>query len=154
MTWFSNTSSRDATIAQSKVLAEPFKRFYSSFWQLPYIPAQTLELCRLRIAALHQCDAEWQREEVSLAGPLRDELSQWNKSQEFSAAEKAALAFTEVYTMDPQSISDDHADAVKAHYGDAGLVALIEALGVFYGLTRVAHLWDLSPEEGKEVYRE
>ena len=45
--------------------------------------------------------------------------------------------------MDPQAITDAQAEAVKSELGDAGLVALIEALGLFYGMTRVRQLWDL-----------
>ena len=143
MTWFSKASNREQLIQQAPFLSKQFQAFYSSFWQLPYIPAQTLELCRLRLAQLHQSETELNRVEVELASSLRDNLSQWSKSEKYSDAEKAALAFAEVYTMDPQAITDALADDVKAHYGDAGLVALIEALGLFYGLTRVSQLWDL-----------
>lgn len=143
MTWFSEANTREQLIQQAPFLSEQFQAFYSSFWQLPYIPAQTLELCRLRLAQLHQSETEFNRVEIELAAPLRDSLSQWSKSDSFNDAEKAALAFAEVYAMDPQSITDALADDVKAHYGDAGLVALIEALGLFYGLTRVSQLWDL-----------
>lgn len=143
MTWFSKANTREQLIQQAPFLSEQFQAFYSSFWQLPYIPAQTLELCRLRLAQLHQSETEFNRVEIELASSLRDHLSQWSKSEKFSDAEKAALAFAEVYAMDPQAITDALADDVKAHYGDAGLVALIEALGLFYGLTRVSQLWDL-----------
>ena len=97
----------------------------------------------MRIAQLHQSQTEFQREEFRLSDVQRDGLSQWNKSDAFSAAQKACLAFAEVYAMDPQAISDEQAEVVKVHYGDSGLVALIEALGVFYGMTRVGQLWDL-----------
>lgn len=144
MTWFSESSStRDDIIALAPDLAQEYQAFYRSFWQLSSLPASTLELCRLRIAQLHQSDTEFLREEFVLTADQRDGLSQWNKSELFSSAEKACLAFAEVYTMDPQAISDEQADAVKAHYGDSGLVALIEALGVFYGMTRVGQLWGL-----------
>jgi len=143
MTWFSQAQTREQLIEQAPFLKQQFQDFYSSFWQLPYIPAQTLELCRLRLAQLHQSETEFKRVEVELAASLRDNLSQWSKSDSFDDAQKAALAFAEVYAMDPQAITDVLADDVKAHYGDAGLVALIEALGLFYGLTRVSQLWDL-----------
>lgn len=143
MSWFSTANNRDDIIAEAPFLAETFHEFYRSFWQLPMLPVQTLELCRLRIAQLHQCDTEWQREEIALPAAMRKDLSQWNKSASYSAAEQACLEFAEVYTMDPQAISDEQADAVKAYYSDAGLVALIEALGMFYGLTRVSQLWEL-----------
>ena len=43
--------------------------------------------------------------------------------------------------MDVQAITDAQAEAVKAHFGDAGLVLLIEALGQFDGVARLRRLW-------------
>ena len=40
-------------------------------------------------------------------------------------------------------MTDDMADAVKAQYGEPGLVALVQALGLFYGRTRISQLWGL-----------
>ena len=52
-----------------------------------------------------------------------------------------------MYAMDAQSITDEQARAVQHHHGDAGLVALVEALGVFDGMTRLSLLWQL-PSSG------
>lgn len=88
MTWFSKANTREQLIQQAPFLSEQFQAFYSSFWQLPYIPAQTLELCRLRLAQLHQSETEFNRVEIELASSLRDHLSQWSKSEKFSDAEE------------------------------------------------------------------
>jgi hypothetical protein len=40
--------------------------------------------------------------------------------------------------MDAQSIGDEQADEVKAHFGEPGLVLLIEALGCIDGRIRTA----------------
>jgi len=56
----------------------------------------------------------------------------------FSAAERAVLEFTELFWMDAQSIDDAAAEAVAAHHGEAGLVLLIEALGLIDGRIRAA----------------
>ena len=45
--------------------------------------------------------------------------------------------------MDAQALTDELADAVKAHFGDAGLVLLVEALGILDGMTRLSLLWQL-----------
>ncbi|HEY6132172.1 MAG TPA: hypothetical protein VIV27_09140, partial [Halioglobus sp.] len=71
------------------------------------------------------------------------QLTRWNSDHSFSAAERACLAFTEVYAMDAQAVTDELAAAVKAHFGDAGLVLLVEALGVLDGMTRLSLLWQL-----------
>lgn len=146
MRWFTTANTRDAVLETLPDYKAQFDALYGALWSLPQIPAPVLELCRLRLAQLHDCAAEWQREEVALPRAQRDELTRWHKSPAFSEAERACLEFTEVYAMDPASISDAQADAVKAHFGDAGLVALIEALGLFFGLTRLSLLWQLTPQ--------
>ena len=146
MTWITPAANREGTLGHHAHLAEHFSAFYQQFWQLPQIPAITLELCRLRLAQLHSSDTEWQRIEVSVSPEQRNSLQQWPTAGCFNSAEQACLAFTEVYAMDVQSISDELADAVKLHYQDAGLVALIEALGVFDGMTRMSLMWELPVE--------
>jgi len=73
----------------------------------------------------------------------REARSRWDTDPAFSDAERACVAFTEVYAMDAQAISDEQAFSVKTHFGDAGLVHLIEALGVFDGAIRLGQLWQL-----------
>lgn len=147
MTWLGSASNREGILQQLPDLEVSFKPFYASFFSLPQLPPVTVELCRLRLAQLHRSDVEWQREEVSLEQSKRAELSNWATDARFTAAERACLAFTEVYAMDVSSITDEQAEAVKTHYGDAGLVALVQALGVFDGLTRVSLLWGLPAYE-------
>jgi alkylhydroperoxidase family enzyme len=73
----------------------------------------------------------------------REHLSNWDTDSRFSDAERACLAFTEVYAMDTQAITDELAAAVKLHVGDAGLVLLVEALGILDGRIRLSLLWQL-----------
>jgi hypothetical protein len=47
--------------------------------------------------------------------------------------------------MDCSAITDAQADAVKAHIGEEGLVALLQALGVFDGLIRLGLIWQAKP---------
>jgi hypothetical protein len=46
--------------------------------------------------------------------------------------------------MDAQALTDEHAEAVKSHFGDAGMVLLVEALGILDGMTRLSLLWQLT----------
>jgi len=150
MTWFNAASSRDDILSVLPDYQAGFNALYNTLWQLQEIPPVTLELCRLRIAQLHCCDTEWQRQEVDIPTVRRDALTSWHRSERFNPGEQACLAFAEVYAMDPQAITDEQADAVKTAYGEPGLVALIEALGLFYGLTRLSQLWELSPENAQK----
>jgi alkylhydroperoxidase family enzyme len=143
MNWIGTGNDRQSTMQELPDIAASFTQLYQSLWMQPHIPAATLELCRLRLAQLHQCEAEWQREDYVLRASRRDALSRWDSDDQFTDAERACLAFTEVYAMDTQAITDEHADAVKSHFGDAGLVLLVEALGILDGMTRLSLLWQL-----------
>ena len=121
-----------------------FAALYRSFWSLESVSAETLELCRLRLAQLLKSEAAWCHEEISLAQPMRDELSRWPDSKLFNPAQKACLELAEMHAMDARSITDAQADAVKAHFGEVGFVALVQALGVFDAMIRLGLIWDLS----------
>lgn len=143
MSWISAGDDRDSTIAIAAELAVPFAALYQSLWAQPHVPADILELCRLRLAQLHQCAAELQRREVEIADEKLQRLAHWDAEPIFSPAERACFAFTEVYAMDVQALTDQHAEAVKTHFGDEGLVLLVEALGILDGMTRLSLLWQL-----------
>ncbi len=140
---------RDYAAASAELpdIARHFAALYRSFWSLESVPAQTLELCRLRQAQLLQSDLAWQHQEVALPDGLREALRQWPDSDLFSPAEKACLELTEVHAMDAQAITDEQADAVKSHYGEVGYVAMVQALGVFDATTRLGLIWNLSTAE-------
>ena len=144
MSWLSPQQTWRNILDELPVIGDKFQPFYDSFWHLPQLPAQTVELCRLRVAQLHQNSVEFDRSAIEIPAAQREALANWNRDEHFSAAERACLAFTEVYTMDVSAITDALADDVKTCLGDAGLVALVQALGLYYGRTRIAQLWQLT----------
>jgi alkylhydroperoxidase family enzyme len=152
MSWISRADDRQSTISTLPEIAEPFFALYRSLWNQPHLPVETLELCRLRLAQLHRCDLELQRCEIELPDEKSLGLARWESGKQFSAAERACLAFTEVYAMDAQALTDEHAEAVKSHVGDEGLVLLVEALGILDGMTRLSLLWQLTGS-GQSVKR-
>ena len=125
-------------------LARRHEALWKAIWEQPHVPASILELCRLQLAVLHGAAREFdippppgRPAEVDggkVAGVL---AGRWAREPRFSSAERAALAFTEIYGQDPQAITDELADEVKTHFGEAGLVALIEALGAIDGRIRL-----------------
>lgn len=149
MSWIAPARDRQVLMSQLPEIGDLFQALYASFWQLPQLPATTLELCRLRMAQLHRSALDWHIQEVQLPQAQREELTRWPASPHFSAAERACLALTEVHAMDAGAITDAQADAVKAHYGEVGLVALLQALGVFDGMIRLGLLWGLAGSSGE-----
>ncbi|NQX88700.1 MAG: hypothetical protein HRT77_08540 [Halioglobus sp.] len=143
---------RQAVMAKLPDIAKRYRELERALWRQEHLPAHVLELCRLRLAQLHRCTIELERSESDLPEGKRAALSRWESAAQYSAAERACLAFTEVYAMDTRALSDAHADAVKQHFGDAGLVMLVEALGMLDGMTRLCLLWQLAPQAtGAEV---
>ena len=149
MGWVNSGDDRDSTIGELAELAAPFSALYAALWTQRHVPADVLELCRLRLAQLHQCAVELQRHEIDIPAEKSEYLAHWDTDPIFSPAERACLAFTEVYAMDTQALTDQHADAVKIHFGDAGLVLLVEALGILDGMTRLSLLWQLRANAGQ-----
>lgn len=146
MSWLSGGADREQIIGMLPELAGPYRRLYEALFAQSHLPPEILELCRLRLAQLHRNDLEFERRDMALSEDRRSSLSGWESNKAFSAPERACLAFTEVYAMDAQALTDEQADAVKEHFGDAGLVTLIEALGILDGMTRLSLLWQLGED--------
>lgn len=113
-------------------LAERYRAFYASLWESELLPRRTLELCRLRVAAIHGCDSEWEIRDgaVSLGARELEDL-RTGRLTEFELAERAALALAEQLPYAHHQISDAQVAAAKAALGDAGCVALLTALALF-----------------------
>ncbi|HEX7034180.1 MAG TPA: carboxymuconolactone decarboxylase family protein [Pseudomonadales bacterium] len=73
-----------------------YRRFYRTLWRSGTVPRRILELTRLRIAAIHDCEAEWAVRDRH-AGVDAAELDALRRGDDarFSAAERAALAVAE-----------------------------------------------------------
>jgi alkylhydroperoxidase family enzyme len=124
-------------------MARAFEQAYESIWQQPHLPAAVLELCRLRLARMHGATAEIDAApRVAIDAAKRAAVLNGNYSRDdrVSPAERAVVEFCEVYAMDAQAITDELAAGVVAHFGEPGLVALIEALGFIDGRMRLARM--------------
>jgi len=134
----------DAHLAKAGPAAASFARVWGALWRQDHVSPELLELCRLTFARLHNDDAEIAAVNPNLANPPVAAKTQAVLAEKalrdpaFSDAERAALLFAEYYWMDAQSITDEVADKVKAHFGETGLVFLIEALGCIDGRIRTA----------------
>ena len=135
----------DEHLAKAGPAAASFARLWGRLWQQPYLSAELLELCRLTFARLHADGTEQSAINPHLA-PAQPSPERRRKVLEgsalddpaFSAGEQAVLLFAEYYWTDAQSITDDAARDVVTHFGEPGLVFLIEALGCLDGRIRTA----------------
>jgi hypothetical protein len=136
----------DEHLAPAGDIAGMFAALSAQFWDQPHLSAELIELCRLDLAVLHRAPQEQAARHPAAAGLASAKIDavlgeSWRGSAMFSGGEKAALDFTEYYFLDPQSIPDPVAAAVLTHYGEAGLVCLVEALGFIDSRVRLALMY-------------
>lgn len=131
-------------------LSGRFSNAWEKFWHQDHVPPLVLEMCRLRLAQLHGAESEISLRCVDgLSSEMVNLIRQgtYAGNSLFSSAAIAALELSEIYAQDPNAITDELTDAVKAHYGDAGLVCLIEALGFIESRIRLSLMftgWNLT----------
>jgi alkylhydroperoxidase family enzyme len=146
---------RDAALALLPGLAEAHATLHAVVWDGP-IPAPVLERCRLRSAQLHGAErALAERSPVATAAGFGEAdaaaVPGWPTDASLDDAARACLAFTELFVIDPHAIADDQAAAVVAGYGEAGLVALTTALGLWENVHRFDKALRLLAGAGEEA---
>lgn len=147
MTWLrdnSDSPTLDGLLARRPELLAKYRTFYQSIWEAGLVPRRLLEICRLRVAAIHGCEAEWTQREADVEIGA-DELEALRRGdlQAFDAVEQAALAVTELLPFAHHALTDDQVADVKMQLGDAGCVSLINALVLFDVNCRLKLAFDL-----------
>lgn len=135
------TSVLEQTLGLRPDLGDPFRSFYAVFWRDRLVDPLVLELCRLRVAQLLGCSEELGvRYQAAIDGGLDEQmverLAQWPTDAAFSEIQRAALAFTEQFVIDPHGIRGAIRDTLREHFTLPELVALTEALALFDGFAR------------------
>jgi alkylhydroperoxidase family enzyme len=135
-----NSHGLSAALQAGGELTRSFDAVWQRLWTQTHMPAAVLELCRLRLGQLHGAPNE-----IAAATPVVPDAAKHAAvvagnyaGPDFSDGERAVLEFTEIYAQDPMAISDELADAVKQHFGEPGLVCLVESLGFIDGRIRLA----------------
>ena len=125
-------------------LLSRYKAFYSALWDEGLVPRRVLELCRLRIAVIHDCAAEWavRDAEVSLSSAEAAALM-CGDGAAFTASERAGLAIAEQFPFQHHGVSDADVAAAAEAFGEAGAVALVVALAFFDATSRWKLAFDL-----------
>ena len=135
-------ASLEPLLALRPDLATLYGELLDSLWTGTGLDPVVLELCRLRQAGLLSCATEVARRTpyATRAGLQEDvvaALASWPVDPRFGPVERACLAYTEAFVIDPHGVGDDHAADVRESLGEPGLVALTTALGLFDGLCRL-----------------
>jgi alkylhydroperoxidase family enzyme len=145
MTWLAKQAEGDAPLdAVYGLLPEAYARhraLVDHIWRPGLIDPVVLELCRLRIAQLVRCDRELAtRTPAAAAAGLTEskiaQLARWPSAPDYSAAERAALCFAEMYVIDPGSVTDEMTAAVNEHFTPPEIAVLTTGIAVFDAIAR------------------
>lgn len=109
-------------------VAEAFTHLTDGVWDGRVDPAM-LERCRLRVC------------ELIGAPPDAGRHSSAPSPADGSAAVDACVAFTEMWVIDPHSVTDELAAAVRSHLSDAEAAAFTIALATIEAQARAAVAW-------------
>lgn len=136
MTWLEGAHGDppfDAALGLRPELRDLYRAFYGKLWDDRLAPAALLELCRLRVAQLHGCEAELavRHAEADVSGERVAALADWAASDRFDAAERAALAIAEKMPWRHHEITDAEYAELRGRVGEAGVVALTVAIALF-----------------------
>lgn len=153
MTWLPERDAPtrlEAVLSHRPELLTRFRAFYAALWSDGHVPRRVLELCRLRIAAIHGCEAEWliRDAEVLLDTAALAALRE-GRFAGFLPAEQAALAVAESLPYAHHQVTDEQVDALTRAYGAAGAVALLTALSFFDVIGRLKLAFDVTPEPAR-----
>ena len=147
MSWIASagdSSPLEGLFAHRPELLSRYKAFYSALWNDGLVPRRVLELCRLRIAAIHECAAEWAVRDADVALSESEAAAlKCGDFAPFTASERAALAIAEQFPFQHHAVTDGDVAAATEAFGDKGAVALMVALAFFDATCRWKLAFDL-----------
>lgn len=119
-----------ALLAHRPALAARFRAFYDAVRAAAPLPAAVLTACRLRIAAIHGCEAEWLDRPADLDRAWLPAL-ETGHIDELPHEVRVALVLAERMPFGHHAIEDGEVAAATAAFTPAGAVALLTALAFF-----------------------
>ncbi len=109
----------------------------SRFYDSSVLPGRLLELVRLRIASLNDC-------EVCQISRKSDDVTEddiaclVDADEHFSPAERAALSFVTLFSTDHLALGEDEMSCLREHFSDDEVVELGMFAGLMVGSGRLA----------------
>jgi AhpD family alkylhydroperoxidase len=126
-------------MAHQTILFERIVSVLETFPQSEQLSPKTLELVRLKIAEVHQCAycATVRTEDIRAdVAPKEEAVFGEIESDPLTTREELAVRLGEQVSSDPQKLTDEFFDEIRAVYDDATLVELLLFVSLEIGLDR------------------
>jgi alkylhydroperoxidase family enzyme len=145
-------------MAHTPDLAKGLAAFSGALFGKRTLSRRLVELVRLRIAFHNQCRscmAIRYRSAIDdgLTEGMVCSLERPQDADNLTEAEKAALRYAELSSVDHFSISDATFEDLRAHFSEAQIVELGMFVAFFIGFGRLAAAWDMT-EELPQAYQD
>ncbi|MGI9328560.1 MAG: carboxymuconolactone decarboxylase family protein [Pseudomonadales bacterium] len=135
MSWASTTPKTQTLtdhLAVQPQLQAKYQQFMATLWDAERVPTRLLELARLRIAAIHDCEEQWlqRHPDVRLKAHELAALQQ-GRREGFDELAQLVLEVAELMPLNHHEISDAQVAALRHALDEGGTVAVLTALAFF-----------------------
>jgi AhpD family alkylhydroperoxidase len=139
---------RQRIYAWNPGVAAPFAEFMERFRTASVLSDRLVELVRLRVAFHNQCRSCMavryaSGAEAGVTDELVCSLERPAEAEDLTPAEKAALAFADLFATDHLAIDDETFAGLGEHFTEAELVDLCFQVAMFVGVGRMNAVLDL-----------
>jgi alkylhydroperoxidase family enzyme len=154
MSWLRGTANAptpfEAVFGLRPELLACHRELYGRIWDAGLVRPGLLELCRLRIAMLHECEAEraFRHADTGVSDAQVAALPEWPAADCFSDLERAALAIADKIPWQPHGVTDAEVATLRAHLSDPQVVALLLAMMLFDAHCRLRSALAVRPHVG------
>jgi alkylhydroperoxidase family enzyme len=139
--------SLEALLSTREDLLEPHRRYYARVFEDDVAPTDLLELGRLLVAHVHRCDAELaiRCPDTGVSEEQVAALPRWRDAACFSDLQRAALGVAEKMPFRHKHITEEDVAPLREGLGEARMVGLFVALGLFDATCRLRLVFDMEP---------
>ncbi len=143
MSWPIANATYEELLTAQPALAQDFTVFLDAIWNEGVVSQRLLELTRLRIAAIHDCEPEWAVRRIS--EPLDELLLTHLKRGDYSLfppQEIAVLNIAEKIPFQPHEVTDEEIEIVKGILGEPAAISLLTAMSLFDATCRLKGIFE------------
>ncbi len=133
-------------------VAKAFSRPWESIFRRGGVEHALKELCRVYVSKTVECrycgsQRSLRAREQGLAETDYEELLEFERSDQFTARQKAALLYTSMLVWNPEGADERVWAQLREHFSDEEIVELGQFVQLTYGQQSVIRTWDVGHRE-------